>query len=361
MCTQTQTALVAKALGQYQVATDVQVAAAEPGKMICKVKAVGLNPSDWKMIDFSATPGSIGGEDFAGEVVEVGQGVTRFKAGDRISACTFGLNPMDKLSGSFCQYAVAYEDLSCKIPDSMSFEDAATFGAAVGTAGYALYKALGFAFPIFNGNSEERTASTEKPPTYVLVSGGATTTGTIAIQLLKASGLTPIATCSTSTRDLVLSMGAVETFDYHSPTCGIEIRNYTKDSLRHVLDCVTQAESMKLSYDAISGKEGGKYVALDPFPTTIQYTRRDIEAEWLMIFSLFGNPVKLSGVYGRPARPLDRQFASVMYPLAERLIAEGRLNPHPVEVRQGGLSAMAEGIEDLRNNKVRGRKLIYPL
>lgn len=140
----------------------------------------------------------------------------------------------------------------------------------------------------------------------------------------------------------------------------MEIRNYTRNSLRHVLDCVTQVESMKMCYEAI-GKEGGNYVALDPFSTHIQYTRRDVQAEWLMVYSLFGDPVKLSGVYGRPARAQDRQFASIMFPIAERLIENGQLKPHPVEVRKGGLEAIAAGIADLRNNKVRGLKLVYPI
>ena len=93
------------------------------------------------------------------------------------------------------------------------------------------------------------------------------------ILFFSSSGLTPIATCSPENRDMLLALGAVETFDYHNASCGMEIRNYTQNTLAHVIDCVTQAESMKLSYEAI-GPQGGRYIALDPFPTRIQYTRR---------------------------------------------------------------------------------------
>lgn len=117
---------------------------------------------------------------------------------------------------------------------------------------------------------------------------------------------------------------------------------------------------MKMCYEAI-GSDGGSYVALDPFSSHIQYTRRDIKAEWLMIFSLFGAPVKLPGVYGRPSRPQDRQFASAMFPIAERLIQDEQLKPHPAEIRDGGLEAITSGIEDLRNDKIKGRKLVYPI
>ena len=174
------------------------------------------------------------------------------------------------------------------------------------------------------------------------------------------SGLTPIATCSAKSRDFVLSLGAEETFDYNSSTCGVEIRNYTKNNLRHVLDCVTQDRSMKMCYEAI-GSDGGKYVALEPFSIHTQYTRRDVQAEWQNTWSLFGSPVRLSGAYGRPGRTEDRKFASVLFAVAERLVWDGLIKPHPIEVRTGGLEAVLTGIEDLKSGHVKGRKLVYTI
>lgn len=173
-----QKALVGGSPGQYQIDAHVEIPKPKAGTMLCKVMAVALNPADWKMIDFSATPGSIGGNDFAGEVIEVGDGVTRFQKGDRILGMVFGLNPTDKLAGAFCQYSIAIEDLACKIPDSMTYEEATTFGVGIGTAGASLFQALKLPLP---GSPKENNKTT-----YVLVSGGATATGTIAIQLLKA-------------------------------------------------------------------------------------------------------------------------------------------------------------------------------
>lgn len=174
----TQIAVVAGNDGQYRLSAGVEVPKLKPGTMLCRVKAVALNPADWKMIEFSATPDSIGGNDFAGEVLQVGPGVTRFKEGDRILGMMFGLNPSDKLSGAFCSYVLATEDLSCKVPPHMTFEEASTLSVPIGTAGSALYQALRLPMP---GCVQDR-----KSPPFVLVSGGASATGTIAIQLLKA-------------------------------------------------------------------------------------------------------------------------------------------------------------------------------
>ncbi|KAF2136525.1 uncharacterized protein K452DRAFT_237315 [Aplosporella prunicola CBS 121167] len=350
MQTGTRTALVAEGAARYKLVNDAAMPLVKPDMVLCKVRAVALNPADWKMVDFSATPGAVGGNDFAGEVVETGSQVTRLKPGDRVCAMMFGLNPSDKTTGAFGTFAAATEDLACKIPDGMTFEEASTLGLAIGTAGSALYQSLGLPMP----------EAPAKKPITVLVSGGATATGTIAVQLLRASGLIPIVTCSPTHFDMLKRLGAAETFDYHSPTCGTEIRAYTNDQLAHVFDCVTEAATMKMCYEAI-GSAGGKYVALDPFATHVQYTRRDVHADWLMIYSLFGKRVELAGVYGRAARRLDREFAARMFPLAERLLEEGRLAPHAAEVRVGGLDGVLDGIEELRWGKVRGRKLVYPI
>ena len=55
-----------------------------------RVRAVGLNPTDWKTIDYRAVPGLRIGVDYAGIVEELGPGVTKFKKGDRIAGVING-------------------------------------------------------------------------------------------------------------------------------------------------------------------------------------------------------------------------------------------------------------------------------
>lgn len=172
----TQQAVVSDGKGQYKVAEDVQIPTLKPGTILCKVHAVALNPVDAKMIDYSDSPGAIGGSDFAGEVVSVSEDVTRFKPGDRVFAMMFGLNPIDSAAGAFAQYTLAVADLACKIPEWMSYEQGSTMGIGVATAGMALFKNLQLPF----------LGETDAPSnTYVLINGGATATGTIATQLVK--------------------------------------------------------------------------------------------------------------------------------------------------------------------------------
>lgn len=71
---------------------EVQKPAVRDGFILVKVKAVGLNPTDWKSIDYRAVPGlnMRSGSDFAGIVEEVGNGVTNFKKGDRVGGVVMG-------------------------------------------------------------------------------------------------------------------------------------------------------------------------------------------------------------------------------------------------------------------------------
>lgn len=61
----------------------------EDDEIIVKNHAVAVNPVDWKIQDygfFIQTWPNVLGEDFAGEVVEVGKNVSKFKKGDRVFA-----------------------------------------------------------------------------------------------------------------------------------------------------------------------------------------------------------------------------------------------------------------------------------
>ncbi|KAF2122761.1 alcohol dehydrogenase GroES-like domain-containing protein [Lophiotrema nucula] len=348
-------ALVGGDSGGYRLADDIHIPVPKPGTMLCRVHAVALSPYDAKIVDYSNTPGAVGGCDFAGIVVEVGEGVTRFEAGDRVLAVTFGLNPSDKAAGAFAEYALATEDLSCHVPDDLSLTQASSLGLGIATAGLALFQAPGLQLVMPRSASADQDTSE-----FVLVSGGATGTGTMATQLLKIAGYTPIVTCSPANNALCESYGAAACFDYHSATCGADIREYTANSLTSVLDCVTDVPTMKMCYDAI-GSSGGKYVALESITPIIKYTRRDIRADWLMAPSIMGTPVELPGTYGRPSILEHRRFGSGLFLLVERLLQEGAIKNHPLEVREGGLARIPACVNDLRVGNVRAKRQVVSL
>lgn len=113
----------------------------------------------------------------------------------------------------------------------------------------------------------------EKPapePVDVLVYGGATSTGTMAIQLLERCGLRVITTCSPRNFGLVRVYGADECLDYKSPTCGADIRSFTCNALEHTLDCITEESTMKTCYQALGRCDGKCTPSLPLFHSTPQ-------------------------------------------------------------------------------------------
>ena len=91
-------------------------------------------------------------------------------------------NDANAANGAFARYIAVKEDLQMHIPDTVSFEAAATTGVGIGSAGYGLYKVLGLPFP--DSTVGNHSSQTEARGT-VLIYGGSTATGSIAIQLAK--------------------------------------------------------------------------------------------------------------------------------------------------------------------------------
>ena len=85
-------AIVIKQAGEAEI-REVTVPKLRDDYINVKVHAVALNPTDWKHVDYLASPGARVGCDYAGVVVEVGRNVIKnFKKGDRVSGFCHGSN-----------------------------------------------------------------------------------------------------------------------------------------------------------------------------------------------------------------------------------------------------------------------------
>ena len=175
----TQTAIVALGLSQLAIQHDAPVPTLAADMVLVKSAAVAINPADAKMLDYSAAAGAILGYDFAGTIVALGADAPAHLAvGDRVAGFVHGMNALRPDVGAFAEYVGATGHFLLKIPEVMSFEDAATLGTGVATAGMALFKELNAP-----GTLEQPTQKARPP--FVLVCGGSTATGTRALQMLK--------------------------------------------------------------------------------------------------------------------------------------------------------------------------------
>lgn len=155
-----------------------------PDQVLVRTEAVAVNPCDWKMPDNFPSPGAVDGSDFAGTIVLMGSDVSAthpgLTIGDRVCGAVHGSNPADHASGSFAAYVAATADIMMKVPEGVGWEDAAGVGGTgIATLGIVFCEHLGLVF------SPKKPAD-ENESFPILVYGGGTATGTMAIQLLKA-------------------------------------------------------------------------------------------------------------------------------------------------------------------------------
>ena len=140
----------------------------EPGEneVLVKVGYVALNPIDWyrsrlwtsisqanlvrRKLNLAYMPvaGSTFGNDFYGTVSKLGPSLKKsWSVGDRILGWVVGNNVVRKDNGAFAEYCVAHAEISIRVPNSMSDEDAASPPAGITTAGFGLFQKLGLALP----------------------------------------------------------------------------------------------------------------------------------------------------------------------------------------------------------------------
>ena len=163
--------------------------------------------------------------------------------------------------------------------------------------------------------------------------------------------MSPIVACSPRHFSRLQSLGAIACFDYHSATVSKDIRDFTKNRLSKALDCITDSASMSICYDVL-GKHGGKYVGLDQFPIR-SHNRRDVRPEWIVAWTVSGEAIRWQRPYSRAPRPKHKIFGQKWNVVAQKMLDSGMIQPHPINVREGGLVAIPDGVNLLRNKGLR--------
>jgi NADPH:quinone reductase-like Zn-dependent oxidoreductase len=171
-----------------------------PNQVLVEVKAVSINPVDFKVKrgDLKFISGRkfprIFGSDFSGIVKEAGADTAKFKPGDRVygvASVIFGKQ------GALAQFIAIDQKSLWTITGEMSFEEAASLPIAALTA--------------LNGLRRCEVAK----GTRVLINGGTGGVGHFAVQIAKAKGAVVTATCSEANAELARALGADETIRYN--------------------------------------------------------------------------------------------------------------------------------------------------
>jgi NADPH2:quinone reductase len=178
----------------------------KPGEALIRLTASGINYIDvYFRLGTYKTPyfPFIIGQEGAGVVEALGEGVTSVKAGDRVAYAG--------VLGSYAEYATVPADRLVSVPDGVSLQDA----AALMLQGMTAHYLVNSTFPL-------------QPGQVALVQAGAGGVGLLLTQLAKAKGATVITTVSTAEKaELSKRAGADYTIDYTTEDFAAEARRIT--------------------------------------------------------------------------------------------------------------------------------------
>lgn len=191
------------------------------GEVLIATRAAGINFADVLIIagkyQVKKPPPFVTGGELAGVVEAVGEGVSRFKPGDRIIATPIG--------GAFAEKCVFDQKICFPLPDSMSFEQGAGFSITYATSYHAL-----------------RQSTQLKAGETVLVLGAAGGVGISAVEISKALGARVIAAASSDEKlEFTRQAGADETI------------NYSNVPLKEAVKELTGGKGVDVVYDPVGG------------------------------------------------------------------------------------------------------------
>jgi NADPH:quinone reductase-like Zn-dependent oxidoreductase len=323
-------------LEELEVVNDYPVPKVVEGHVVIRVRASSFNYHD--VFTVKGMPGIkvpfpvIIGLDMAGEISEVGPGVTGWKPGDRVL-----VNPVNRkkglmgemLDGGMAEYCLVAADQLVKMPDGVSFEDAASLPVAYGTAHRMLI-----------------THNTVKKGDKVLVLGASGGVGTGCVILAKLLGAEVIA-CASSDEKLkaLKDMGADEVVDYTKTDWSKwAVEKYGKPQRRtydggvDVVINFTGGDTWVPSLRCV--KRGGKILVCG---ATAGYDpKEDLRYIWSFEIEVKGS----NSFY-------DEDLAGLM-----NLIQQGKMKPVIDKVLP--LEQAAEGLRLIQDRKVIGKVVVTP-
>lgn len=246
--------------------TEARIDRPEPGphEVLVKVAAAGINPVDVKTRRgggvfgfFDPAAPMILGWDIAGEVVDLGAGVTRFKRGDRV----FGMPRFPQPASAYAEYVTAPSRQLAATPESLNDIEAAALPLAALTAWQAM------------------EALTLSPGAKILIHAASGGVGHLAVQFAKASGAEVWGTASAVKHEPLKALGLDHPIDYR--------HTHFEDAAREmdaVLDLVGGQDYPTRSIQSL--RRGGQLLVVPSpaeLPDASLLESAGVSASWILV------------------------------------------------------------------------------
>lgn len=326
-------AVVVHEFGAPESLSIEHIAAPRPGpdEVLVEVKAVGVNFVDLLVIGGTYqflpprpfTPGKLP----AGRVIAIGDNVKRFAVGDRV------LTTAEQ--GGYAEQAVALAEHCYRIPDSMSFTEAAAMALAFDTAWFAL-----------------RERGRLQAGETVLVLGATGAVGLAAIQLAKAFGARVIAGVSSMSKaDVVTAAGADGVVD-------LSVENL-RDGLREQVHALTNGRGADVVVDSLGDRffaSALRAMAWSGRLVVVGFAAGEIpsvKVNYLMVKNIEVSGLQVSDYRKRMPARMRECFEQIF-----ALYEQGAVRAPSMSVRP--LDGVAQALAEIRDRKSKDRIVLVP-
>ena len=317
-----------------------------PDEVLIEVKAVALNPVDYWQRDLGMPPvpsyPAVVGSDVAGLVAKVGSNVSNAPpSGSRaIAFASSFYQDGSSDHGAFQKYALARSEGVIALPDALSYEEGAIFPLAVLTA-LSGWTTVGIPLD---------TKYTPQDEQAVLIWGGASSVGTLAVQSAKSIGFTVYATASPKHHDYLKKLGADAVFDYKA-----------SNVVSHIIDTVKKdGVTLRTANCVMEG-------SLQPTLNVLKATKGDAIAKVAHTPPLLPGVPTLDGVEINfnlpPMDPTERNehIYKCFHVWLQNGLKSGTVVPSPrIQVETGGLEGLNKALDTLKAG-VSGTKIVVPI
>ena len=323
----------------------------KPDEIAIKISATAINPVDWKIRDYGLfiVPNwqypAILGSDGAGTVAAIGSSVSGFNVGDRVFFQS-GYGSPDV--STFQEYIKLPAEVVAKTPKNISDEEASGIVLATHAAATAFYDKTGHGMTPPWGVGGDVVGKDKA----IVILGGSSSVGQYAIQLARLSGFSRIVThASMKHEQLLKELGAHVVLDRNTATVQDFEKALNGLPLEFVFDSVSLKETQKLGVGLLQATrtQGSDVVTVTPADEEVKSEGEKGETK-----------VNVKQIMGIALAPHLRYLITA---LTDNLggeggwISKGQFKPNNVEVIEGGLEKLQDGME--KNKKgVSGVKVI---
>ncbi|CAH2351804.1 uncharacterized protein CLIB1423_04S06348 [[Candida] railenensis] len=338
-------------------------------RILVKTVAFAINPTDWKHLAYKLGPkGSIVGSDLSGIIEEVGSEVSGFSKGDIVGAWSHG--GYEKGIGAFQQYAVVHPSQTIKFPKSEidvekivavgdapsgpidTFEGAASVPLGLSTVGMSFANQLKL-------KVENKSSYADK---YILIWGGATATGILAIQVAKVVyGLKVIAAASKRNSDFLTSLGADFVVDYSDADAVAQIKKIGAGKIHYGLDTISYKTTFQALYDATSETDGpvvlDNLLGLNASSIETDESKTNVRFGSTLAYLVTGETVNIGKGPIPPPKDLVEDYNQYWFKILPSYLP--KLKHSGLKVLKPGLESAAEGLVLSQENKVKAQKIVF--